>query len=323
MKSNTGMKLSLVIPIYNEEASLSSLFQELSGMHDALQLLGVRLEAIAVDNSSLDASWNILQEWVETEQGFEKVAVQHPINLGMQQSLLTGLRMSSGDAIAVMQSDLQDPPELIVSMVKEWLDGASFVATRIEKRRGALVGRVGAWMFYRLMAVVSDDRVITDSSDFYLFDARLKNAVIKDSGTTPFLRSSLASVASPDVVLSYQRLDREGGTTNYNLGRRVNFALDALLRNVSGMVKKIVSLAIVVGTLSFLGLISLTIAFLFGYRSPVNGYVSTMGALLLLLSTTMFLGAVTLEILSRIYRDIPRGDLSKGSTVIRSVGDLP
>lgn len=95
------------------------------------------------------------------------------------------------------------------------------------------------------------------------------------------------------------------------------------LRNVSGMVKKIVSLAIVSGALSFLGLLSLSIGFLFGYRSPVNGWVSTMGVLLLLLSTTMFLGALTLEILSRIYRDIPRGDLSRGSAVIRSEDTEP
>lgn len=310
-------KLSLIVPTYNEEESLPALFAVFSELHLRLNEFEVGLEVIAVDNCSSDSTWEILRGWASDAKGIDSIVVQHPVNLGMQQSLLTGLRLSGGDAIAVMQSDLQDPPELVVKMVKEWLSGAKFVATRIQRREGSIVPRVGAWLFYRLLSLVSDDRVIPDSSDFYLFDSALRKALIQESGTTPFLRASLSATARPDVVIRYQRLDREGGTTNFSLKRRVNFALDALLRDVGGLVKKAISLAIFIGALSFASLLSLALGYLFGYRSPVAGWISTMGVLLLMLSTTMSIGSVTLELLARIYRDIPRQDLSLDSEVIR------
>lgn len=310
--------VSLVIPTYNEEENLPRLFEAINRVYEDLAGMGLGLEVIVVDNTSIDETWSMLKRWGKTELPFQTVLAQHPVNLGVQQSLLTGLRLSSGNAIAVMQSDLQDPPELIAPMAQAWLEGATYVATKIKKRDGTFVPRIGAWMFYRVLALASDERVIPDSSDFYLFDAKLQQAVISNSGSTPFLRASLSALAVPDVVLGYQRLDREGGKTNFNLKRRVNFALDAILRDLGGLVKKTVAMALITGTIAGLGLATLAIIYLFGYRSPVGGWISTMGVLLLLLSTSMFIGSVTLELLSRIYRDLPRHDASLDSEIIRS-----
>ncbi len=311
-------KLSLVVPTYNEQENLPKLFQELSKIHSKLMDMSVNLEVIVVDNTSIDKTWQSLKDWLDHEPEFEKVIAQHPTNLGVQQSLLTGIRLSSGDAIAVMQSDLQDPPEIIVQMVQAWLAGARYVATKIERRAGSVIPRIGAWLFYRVLAMVSDETVLADSSDFYLFDASLKNAIVSSSGSTPFLRASLSANATPDKVIRYERLDREGGKTNFSLKRRVNFALDAILRDLGGLVKKAIGISAVTGILSGFGLLTLAVVYLLGYRSPVGGWISTVGILLVMLSTTMLIGAVSLELLSRIYRDIPRHDISLDSEVLRS-----
>lgn len=310
--------LSLIVPAYNEEANLPKLFLALDEMCLQLDALNVKFQVIIIDNTSIDSTWEILKDWARNTSDFEIVIAQHPVNLGMQQSLLTGLRLSTGDAVAVMQSDLQDPPELVIQMVNEWKNGAAFVATKIERREGTVVPRIGAWFFYRVLAAVSDERVLPDSSDFYLFDAKLRPSLIRKSGSTPFLRASLSALAQPDCVIGYERLDREGGHTNFSLKRRVNFALDAILRDMGGLVKKVILFAILTGFIAGVGLLTLALAYLVGYRSPVAGWISTMGVLLVMLSATTFIGSVILELLSRIYRDLPRHDPSLDSEIIRS-----
>lgn len=307
-----------MVPIFNEEQGLPELFKVLEHISSELNDQDVALEVIAVDNHSQDATWIKLCSYIESNSNFEMVAVQHPVNLGMQQSLLTGIKNSTGDSIAVLQSDLQDPPELIPLMVSKWKDGSKFVASKIEKRKGSLFPRVGAWGFYRLMSVVSDTKVIPDLSDFYLFDASLKTALINDSGTTPFIRTSLSAIQKPDFIFRYQREDREVGNSNFNLTKRINFAVDALIRNLGGIVKKLILLAVIVGFVSISGLLILLISYITGYRSPVNGWVSSTALLLLILSAVMIIGATTLEILSRIYREIPRTDYSAKSLVVSS-----
>lgn len=312
------MKLSLVVPIFNEEKGLTKLFDVLNEISSQIALQNVQLEVVAVDNHSQDNTWALLNKFVQNDQSFDVIAIQHPTNLGMQQSLLTGIKHSSGDAIAVLQSDLQDPPSLIPFMVAKWREGAKFVASRIEKRKGAVIPRIGAWGFYRLMAFVSDSKVIPDLSDFYLFDSSLKGSLINDSGTTPFIRMSLSAIQLPDEIIRYERDDRDTGSTNFNLTKRVNFAVDALVRNLGGIVKKLILLAICIAFISAASLIALLVSYIAGYRSPVNGWLTSTGLLLIILSAVMIIGAASLEILSRIYRDLPRIDIASRSTIITS-----
>lgn len=310
-----SQKISIIVPTYNEEQNVNSLFESLDKLCKQLENIDIKLQAVVVDNTSTDSTWDMLVEFLENKPTFELVISQHPINLGMQQSLLTGLRLADGDAIGVMQSDLQDPPEIVFEMAKRWKNGEDFIATRIEKRQGTIIPRIGAWFFYRVLASVSDEPILTDSSDFYLFDSRFQKTLINKSGTTPFLRASLAATSKPNSIISYKRLDREGGETNFNIKRRVNFALDAMLRDLSGLVKKSVLIASVIGFFALFVLLALGISFVLGYQPEVSGWFSTMSVLLIILSTTMFIGAITLELLSRIHRDIPRKNPSLESQV--------
>ena len=312
-------RLSIIIPAYNEQSSLPLLFDVCEWLDNEIRERGVRLELVVVDNSSTDATWQILQEWARSNSHPDVVLVRHPANLGMQQSLLTGLRVSSGEAAAVLQSDLQDPPEVLVAMVEAWIDGARFVATRIRRRDGGWKSRIGAWLFYRLLAIMADGPILADSSDFYLFDARIKALLIQESGTTPFLRSSLMSIASPDLIIGYDRVARAEGQSNFSFKRRVNFAMDAFLRNIGGIVKKAILLSTIIGGVAGIVALGLGACYIFaGYRSPVGGWLTSTSLLLLILATTMFVGALSLELLSRIYKDLPRKDYSLASEVIRS-----
>lgn len=314
MKNKTIQRkgsISLVIPTYNEEANLPSLFAAIEDIADELKNNGNQLEVVIVDNTSRDNTWSFLQDWASLSGTKFKIRLyQHPVNLGMQQSLLTGLKLTNGQAVTVMQSDLQDPPVVLKQMVNYWSEGADFVATKIKKRRGSVLPRVGAWGFYRLLSLFSDSPILADSSDFYLFDAKFRESAIRHSGTTPFLRATLTSLTTPDVVIPYLRVDRQEGATNFNIKRRINFAIDALLRDLGGLVKRVTIGALLIGGITTAGLVGLAIAYLFGYRSPVGGWLTSTALLLIVLSSTMFIGALSLELLHRIYRDLPRRDYS-------------
>lgn len=313
--------LTVVIPTYNEEKNLPALFDAIEFLSDGLETRSVALEIVVVDNTSNDRTWEHLNLWAASQTDHSAIRLyQHPVNLGMQQSLLSGLRLSRGDAIVVMQSDLQDPPRVVLDMVDAWQSGASLVATRISRRQGAWIPRLGAWGFYRLLKIFSDTPILSDSSDFYLFDARFREAAIQHSGSTPFLRATLTSLAKPDAILSYIREDRQQGDSNFNLRRRVNFAFDALLRDLGGLVKRVTLGALAVGGLAILGLATLGFAYIFGYRSPVGGWLTSTALLLIVLGTLMFLGALALELLHRIYRDIPRQDFSLGGKLREYAG---
>lgn len=309
--------LSLVIPTFNEEANLPELWKEIETLEVELGKKNVLCEFVVVDNDSTDTTWSLLKNWGINQSKSDVVLVQHPVNLGVQNSLLTGITHSTGDAIAVLQSDLQDPPSVVLEMVDKWLGGSTYVATRIGRRDERAIPKIGAWLFYRILGFVSDTQILFDSTDFYLFDAKIKKSIIKESGSTPFIRVTLASLAQPDEIITYSRKDRARGTSKFSMSRRVNFAMDAILRDLSGLVRKAIGFAVLIAGISVFSLIGLTVVFLAGYRSPVAGWVSTIGLLLVVLSTFTIVGAVTLELLSRIYRDLPRENKANESEVIR------
>lgn len=309
--------ISLIIPTYNEAENLPSLFKAIQDIAVELEKNGNSLQVVIVDNTSKDDTWELLKDWAAVSKDICNIRLyQHPVNLGMQQSLLTGLKLTDGEAIAVMQSDLQDPPEVLKQMVIEWSNGSDFVATQIKKRKGAILPRIGAWGFYRLLGFFSDTPILADSSDFYLFDSKYRDSAIRHSGTTPFLRATLTSLALPDVVIPYMREDRQEGVTKFNIKRRINFAIDALLRDLGGLVKRVTIGALTIGGVTVAGLLGLALAYLFGYRSPVGGWLTSTALLLIVLSSTMFIGALSLELLHRIYRDLPRRDYSVGGELI-------
>lgn len=308
--------LSLVIPVFNESDNLQKLFNAIEKIRSEISAQSISLQVIIVDNSSTDPTWENLFVWAQQTKNVQIKLIRHPVNLGMQQSLLTGIKHSDGDCVAVMQSDLQDPPFVIVEMVNAWINGSTFVATRIDGRDGALLPRLGAWLFYRILSIVSDERIIRDSSDFYLFDSKMRKELISVSGTTPFIRAGLSAIREPDEIIKYKRKDRNEGSSNFNFSRRINFAMDALLRNLSGLVKKTIGFAGIMALISIFSLLWIAVSFLGGYRSPVSGWISTMVVLLIILSTTLSIGALALELLARIYRDMPRTDFSQDSEIV-------
>jgi glycosyltransferase involved in cell wall biosynthesis len=299
-------KLSIIVPVFNEESGIPRLFDELESLAHSLVEKNLTVQVVFVDNCSTDASWRILRSSIDGNNSFEAKAIQHFSNLGMQESLITGLRNSDGDAVVVLQSDLQDPIDLVLSMADEWINGANYVATRIEGRDDPISIRIGSWFFYRGLSFVSTSPVIMDSSDFYLFSSEIKNQVLQRLEIKPFLRTILSSITSPDVVLGYRRNARQEGLSNYNHVGRAAFAGEAYLSNLSAAASKGAVVASVFALISLISIASIIIAYVFNFRSDVSGWASTTSIIFFLGSINLFLLSIILELTARIYKALPR-----------------
>ena len=309
--------LSVVVPLFNEEASFPHLQQALDQLADQLLPRGIKTQVVLVDNRSDDSTWSLVEEWVSLNGKIRVLGVRHPHNLGMQQSLLTGLKLADGSCVAVLQADLQDPPDLLVEMVNSWLQGSLYVATQMSKRHEKFIHRFGAWCFYQGLRFVSGQKVRSNSTDFYLLDRSLVSEVIFRSGTTPFLRSTIASIKAPGSVIQYERADRRDGR-KMSVRRKADFAFEAFLVNLGGLARKLAAVALILCAVVSLAAIGLLAAFIFGYRSPVAGWMTSTLLLAALLAAGLLLSSLQLTFLYRMNRELPRRDWISASDTIRS-----
>lgn len=217
--------LSLVIPCYNEEAVLPLLREELTRF---LPTLGVPTEVILVDDGSSDRTLPFLLEWAGTDNAIKVVVLAR--NFGHQNAATAGLNAATGDAIVLMDADLQDPLSVIPEMIARYREGYDVVyAQRITREGEDWFKRSTAWFFYRLMRTFVHPNLPPDTGDFRLISRRCLDAVISMHELHRFLRGMVAWVGFLQISVRYHRKPRAAGTTKYSLWKMLRFASNAII----------------------------------------------------------------------------------------------
>jgi glycosyltransferase involved in cell wall biosynthesis len=216
-------KLSIVIPLYNEEEMGPGLRRELETF--AVQIQG-ELEFILVNDGSRDRTLDGLLEWASADR---RVKVLHlSKNFGHQIAATAGLDEASGDAVVLMDGDLQDPPAVIHRMIACYQEGYDVVYGQRERRRGeSAMKLVTAWAFYRLMHFLVYPDLPVDTGDFRLISRNCLNGLTQMRETHRFLRGMVAWVGYPQVALKYQRDPRREGQTKYPWIKAITLAWTA------------------------------------------------------------------------------------------------
>lgn len=221
--SNHDIELSIVLPIYNEAATIPFLLQRLS---TTIPPITQQYEVIFVDDGSKDNSFALLKEAAAHNPHYKVIHLSR--NFGHQIAITCGLDHASGKATLVMDADLQDPPELIATMYSKWQQGANIVIAKREKRCGETwFKKYTAWLFYRLLAMTTDVPIVLDAGDFYLLDHQVLNVVKSCHEKARFLRGLVANAGFKTEIITYQRLAREHGKTSYSLSKMLHLAKDA------------------------------------------------------------------------------------------------
>ncbi|MBY0504612.1 MAG: glycosyltransferase family 2 protein [Bryobacteraceae bacterium] len=217
--------LSIVIPVYNEEAMLPLLRRAMTQFMDGVPF-GVQL--LLVNDGSSDASIMGLAAWAQADSRVKVIALAR--NFGHQIAVTAGLDYATGDAVVVLDADLQDPPEVILEMVERYRQGYDVVFGVREARAGeSLFKRASAWAFYRLMRLLVHEDLPADAGDFRLLSRRCLDALRAMRETHRFLRGMGAWVGFPQIEVRYQRAARAAGETKYPLHKMLKLAWTAAL----------------------------------------------------------------------------------------------
>lgn len=166
--SKNVQKISIIVPCYNEEEVLPQLFQRLGAAADTW---GVDYEIICVDDGSRDRTWELLSARSEADPRWRCLSFAR--NFGHQMAVSAGLYHASGEAVIIIDADLQDPPEQITRLINKWREGFEVVFAVRRKRKDPFVKRMLAWGFYRLISRLSPFPIPTDAGDFCLLDRKL------------------------------------------------------------------------------------------------------------------------------------------------------
>jgi len=215
--------LSIVIPIYNEEHSLPFLQERLTSF---LNELPCAAEIILVNDGSTDGSIDLLVNWAETDCRVKVFNLAR--NFGHQMAATAGLDQAIGQAVVLMDADLQDPPEVILEMLEEYRRGYEVIYGRRTSRAGETrFKRLSAWLFYRTMRLMVHTDLPADVGDFRLVSRQCLDAVSSMRETHRFLRGMIAWVGFPQTAVSYARNRRVAGKTAYSLRKMLWLAWTA------------------------------------------------------------------------------------------------
>lgn len=290
-------KISIVVPCFNEDLVLKELFSRLQATVTRLENYDVEL--IFIDDGSTDSTLEVLRGMALENSNLRLVSFSR--NFGHQVAVSAGIDLSSGDAIVLIDADLQDPPELIPAMVEKWSQGIDVVyGVRTKRKNETYFKRISAKFFYRLLRVLSGTDIPADTGDFRLISRRVAEVLRSMPENDRFMRGMVSWTGFTQQSLSYERDGRFAGETKYTLRKMVSLATDAILSFSIVPLRISVTLGLISSLLAFIGIAYAVFARLFS-NEWVEGWA-------FIVISVLFVGGVQLlsigilgEYLGRLY----------------------
>jgi polyisoprenyl-phosphate glycosyltransferase len=290
--------VSIVIPVYNEAEVLPLLRDRLSPFMDHL---GTLVELILVNDGSSDQTVDALHTWVEEDARVTLLNLAR--NFGHQAAVTAGLDHATGDAIVVMDADLQDPPEVIHQMLAEYCRGYDVVYGKRSARNGeTLFKRWSAWAFYRIMRTMIHRDLPEDVGDFRLISRRCLDAVASMRETHRFLRGMISWAGFPQTAVTYARDARAAGVTKYPMWKMLKFAWTAAVSFSPLPLKLSFGLGVVLALLGVTQAVNAIVRTALGLYT-VPGWTSVMVVVCLIGSAILISIGVLGEYVGRIFEE--------------------
>jgi len=308
--------ISVVVPLKDEEGNVAQLLARITAtVERATRERGDDYEIVAVDDGSTDATLALLRQ---AQAGLPRlVIVSLSRNFGHQIAATAGLENARGDAVILIDGDLQDPPELIETFLEKWREGFDVVYATRRARRGESPFKVQtARAFYRIIRRLTNVSIPVDTGDFRLMDRRVVDALEQTRERHRFLRGLVSWVGFKQTGIEYERDARVSGKTKYPLSKMVRFAFDGITSFSELPLRFATYLGFVVSGFAFVYTIVVVILKFLGANEP--GYTSTMVAILFLGGVQLIGIGILGEYVGRIYDQVKGRPLYFVSSVERS-----
>lgn len=290
--------VTIVVPVFNEAEVLEETFERLRSV---LNDTGQRFEIVFVDDGSKDGSRALLKSIQAAHPQVLVVLLSR--NFGKEYALTAGLDFASGDAVIMIDADLQDPPEMIPQMLDKWQQGFDVVTMRRIKREGETVAkRSSAWLFYRLLNRISDVEIPPDTGDFRLLSARAVRAIRQMPERVRYMKGIFAWIGFEQTEITYERSSRAAGHTKWGYLRLFRLALDGITAFSTVPLR----------LASYLGFVTAMLAFGYGlwtviktlvYGDPVAGFPTLMTSILFLGGVQLMAIGLLGEYLGRLFTE--------------------
>jgi dolichol-phosphate mannosyltransferase len=297
--------LSIVVPCFNEEACLGELHERLTA--GARAIVGEDYELVLVNDGSRDSSWSIMRRMAAADPHL--MAVNLSRNHGHQLALTAGLDLCRGEAILIVDADLQDPPELLPEMMRVMREEGADVVYGVRKSRSGETAfkRATAHGFYRLLSRATDVDIPLDAGDFRLMSRRALDALLAMPEQARFIRGMVAWIGFRQVPFSYDRQQRFAGVTKYPLSKMIRFALDALTGFSSAPLKLASQFGIWLSIGSVVLILYIAYAWVTGMS--IQGWTSLMLIVVVIGAVQMFVLGLMGEYIGRLYNESKRRPL--------------
>ncbi len=298
-------EISVIVPLYNEELVIGEMYKQLTAV---MKGTGLSYEIVMVNDGSVDRTLTMAKEICSTDKNIKLINLSR--NFGHQFAITAGMDRSVGDAVVVIDADLQDPPEVIPEMIKKWQEGFHVVYGVRDKREGeSWFKLITATAFYRLLKRMTSVNIPVDTGDFRLIDRRALNEFNSMRERARFVRGMVSWLGFKQTEVRYVRHERFAGETKYPFSKMLKFAIDGLLAFSQVPLKLASGLGLISAIVSFVFMIyGMFMKYLYP-EQVVPGWSSLFSAILFIGGIQLICLGVLGEYIGRIYEEIKKRPL--------------
>lgn len=299
MLENTP-KYSFVIPVFNEEETLPVLFEELTKL---MSKVDGESEIILIDDGSRDQSYSIMKNKNQKDPRFKVLRFSR--NFGHQLAITAGIDHTSGDAVVIMDADLQDSPDVVLDMISKWKEGYDVVyGVRIKREGETFFKKLTAKGYYWLMQKLSNIEIPMEAGDFRLVDKKVVEVFRQLRENHRYVRGIFSWIGFKQTGVPFVRAERYAGETKYPLIKMLRFALDGMLSFSNVPLKVALNLGFLISCFSFLYGFCLILGKYLGLVETVQGWVSLIVVIFFLGGIQLIMIGVLGEYIARIHTEI-------------------
>jgi dolichol-phosphate mannosyltransferase len=292
--------ISYIFPIFNEEGNLELLYETVSKLLDTNKQY--EYEIVFVNDGSKDSSLSILKKLQRSDP--RVVVINFSRNFGHQLAVTAGIDTATGDAIIIMDSDMQDPPRVSFELIQKWEEGYEVVYAQRRSRKDTLFKRLSANVYYRVLHSLADIEIPRNTGDFRLIDRKVADELKKMPEHNRFLRGMVSWLGFNQTAVQFDRDERHAGETGYPLKKMLKFAMDGIMNFSSTPLKLISRTGYFFAFLSFIGIIYALVMKIWFPQITIEGWTFIVIAMLFIGGTQLVMLGVLGSYLGRTYTEV-------------------
>jgi glycosyltransferase involved in cell wall biosynthesis len=318
MTESSQSLISLIVPVFNEEENIFPFHEAMTAVLSSLEDR-FRFEFIFTDNHSTDRTFALLTELSKKDPRVRVFRFSR--NFGYQRSILTGYTRARGDAAIQLDVDLQDPPTLIPVFLEHWEEGADVVyGVRVQRAEGAGINFMRV-IFYRLVDMLSEEKIPVDAGDFRLISRRVIDILVSYRDANPYLRGTIATLGFRQDGIRYQRQARTRGESKFPFSKLMSLALDGILNHSIVPLRFATFFGLAISLITLLMMIGYSVSRLILGSTWPAGFTTLAALILISISINAMLLGVIGEYLGRMYRQVREAPLTIIETSIETSVD--